>query len=112
MKSVERLRASGSDGWSDSSGLPPDEALRLAKLRLKLSGAAVDDLVVGSPRLVTAGISRHPWVSLAVAFSAGALMERGGGFGLLGRGLRLLAVCRSPARNPGGLRRHCRRAGG
>ncbi|WP_372590727.1 hypothetical protein [Guyparkeria sp.] len=85
----------------DDREMPPDEALRLAKLRLTLSGAALDDLVSVGRQVAATGISHHPWVSLAAAFAAGGLTERGGGAGTVGRAICLLAEVRFLSRRAG-----------
>ncbi|MFP4639257.1 MAG: hypothetical protein ACLFMY_02320 [Guyparkeria sp.] len=92
----------------DERGLSADEALRLAKLRLTLSGEAIDALADAGLCAVEAGISRHPWASLAGALVAGGLAGRTDGIGIAAGFIRLLSVSRFPARRPRASSRRCR----
>jgi hypothetical protein len=93
-----RLHAARRDGRNADRGTSPDEALRLAKLRLTLSGSALDDVVGVGRRVLATGISHHPRVALVSAFAAGGLGGRAGSIALLGRGIRLAARLLRPAR--------------
>ncbi|MGM0517662.1 MAG: hypothetical protein ACQER6_08680 [Pseudomonadota bacterium] len=93
-----RLHAARIRGQDAERDVPPEEALRLAKLRLTLSGSVLDDVIDVGRQVVTTGVSNHPWASLATAFAAGGLAGRAGGIVLLARGIRLATGLRRPAR--------------
>ena len=92
----------------DERGLPADEALRLAKLRLALAGEAIDVQVDAGRFAVEAGVSRHPWASLAGALVAGGVAGRVDAIGIAASLIRLLSMSRFPATRPRASYRRCR----